>query len=109
MYEELRLNISQSRFKLFEPFLRCLDHFEQLTSSSFVGEVWFQQDHSGNVHQRPRQGADAFNEVCGLGASFSVAQAAVLGLLLGTPVLAVALWLLGRIWCAKGAMVFHQS
>ena len=53
-------------FKLFEPFLRCLDHFEQLTSSSssFVGEVWFQQDHSGNVHQRPRQGADAFNEVC---------------------------------------------
>ncbi len=35
----------------------------------------------------------------------AVAQAAVLGLLLGTPVLAVVLWLLGKIWCAKGAMV----
>ena len=111
MYQELRLNISQSGFKLFEPFLRCLDHFEQLISfSSFVGEVWFQQDHSGNVHQRPRQGADAFNAAVNVASFSAVAQAAVLGLLLGTPVLAVVLWLLGRIWCAKGAMVvFHQS
>ena len=53
------------RLLIFWTFLRCLDQFEQITSpSSFAGEVWFQQDHSGNVHQRPRQGADAFNEVC---------------------------------------------
>lgn len=86
-------------FKLFEPFLRCLDHFEQPTSSSssFVGEVWFQQDHSGNVHQRPRQGADAFNAAVNVASFSAVAQAAVLGLLLGTPVLAVVLWLLGSV------------